>query len=115
MLMRATILLVHSLLALVVEAHSSILSTHSSRLPPHLRPQHLPPPSPHERYTRAWSRESAVYRYAARVLVALERIQLLGEMLALRRERRRGTEGNRWRLLLGVEAIKWVFRPSISQ
>lgn len=101
----------HSFLALISSLHATLLNTHLLTIPPQLRPQ-LPPPSPHERYTRAWSRDSPTYRYAARALIFVSHVQLLGEMLAIRgvgAGRKMDAESKRkrrWKWLLGVEGLK---------
>ncbi|KAL7412516.1 peroxisome membrane protein [Mrakia frigida] len=107
---------VHSLLSLLSSIHTSLLNTHLSTLPLSQRPQ-LPPPSPHERYTRAWSRDSPLYRYAARALVVLGHVQLLGEMFALRGAGKGASpedalkrRNRRWKWLVGVEGVKTLLR-----
>jgi peroxin-16 len=64
----------------------------------------LPPPSEHMRYTRYWTDRSPVYKRASRALSTLTYLELLMEMLA----RRKGNDRIRWRVILVIEAIKYV-------
>jgi peroxin-16 len=65
-----------------------------------------PPPSDHARYTSYFCAKSPIYRRAARMLVVIGYVQLLLEMLAIRRGR--NGPRRRWKMVLWLEAIKWV-------
>ena len=62
----------------------------------------LIPPSPHTRYTRAWSEKNAFYKWAARVLELVRFTELLIEMGL----RRKVSQRNRWRGIVFLEVIK---------
>lgn len=64
-----------------------------------------PAPSAHARYTQYFCAKSPVYRRAARLLVVIGYVQLLLEMLVVRRGRR-GPK-SRWTMLLWLEGLKW--------
>jgi peroxin-16 len=76
----------------------------ASTTPPRVIPL-LPPPSDHARYTRYWTDRSRIYKRASRALSTLTYLELLMEMLA----RRKGNDRIRWRVVLVIEAIKYVF------
>ncbi|KAL2015541.1 hypothetical protein VTK56DRAFT_5252 [Thermocarpiscus australiensis] len=63
------------------------------------------PPSPHTRYTRFWTRKSALYRRIAYVLQIVSYVELLCEMAAKRRGER-----TRWRVVVLIEAVKAACR-----
>jgi peroxin-16 len=71
----------------------------------------LPPPSEHMRYTRYWTDRSPIYKRASRALSTLTYLELLMEMLA----RRKGNDRIRWRVILVIEAIKYVTHPHSLQ
>jgi len=56
------------------------------------------------RYTRYWTDRSPIYKRASRALSTLNYLELLMEMLA----RRKGNDRIRWRVILVIEAIKYV-------
>ncbi|KZO96317.1 peroxisome membrane protein [Calocera viscosa TUFC12733] len=64
------------------------------------------PPTPHMRYTRAWSDRSAVYKWAARTLEAVRHCELLIEMLLRRKLGKQGA----WRGVVGLEFLKAILR-----
>lgn len=71
----------------------------------------LPLPSEHARYTQFFARKSPTYRTASRALVVIGYVQLLLEMVTVRRSGSSGLgrdEGRwkRWRLLVWLEAVK---------
>lgn len=74
--------------------------------------QSLPLPSDHTRYTSHFARTSGVYKTAGRALVVLGYVQLLLEMVVVRGRRSEEREGGRWRrwkVLVWLEAVKYVF------
>ncbi|KAJ9108739.1 hypothetical protein QFC21_000059 [Naganishia friedmannii] len=78
----------------------------------------LPLPSEHARYTQFFARKSATYRTASRALVVIGYVQLLLEMVTVRRSGASGQgrdEGRwkRWRLLVWLEAVKSALRLSL--
>jgi len=75
----------------------------ASTTPPRVIPL-LPPPSDHARYIRYWTDRSPIYKRASRALSTLTYLELLMEMLA----RRKGNDRIRWRVILMIEAIKYV-------
>lgn len=66
----------------------------------------LIPPSPHTRYTRAWSDKDWRYKWAARTLQLVRFVELLIEMGL----RRKTSTRNRWRGIVSLEVIKAVLR-----
>lgn len=64
----------------------------------------LIPPSPHTRYTRAWSEKDGLYRWSAQCLEVIRFTQLVMEMLLKRVTQRKG----RWRGIMLLELTKWV-------
>ncbi|KZT57132.1 peroxisome membrane protein [Calocera cornea HHB12733] len=64
------------------------------------------PPTPHMRYTRAWSDKSAIYKWAARSLEAVRHCELVIEMLLRRKYGKQGA----WRGVVGLEFLKAVLR-----
>ncbi|KAK4688983.1 hypothetical protein P7C73_g1126, partial [Tremellales sp. Uapishka_1] len=109
----------YSLLSLVSQYHDTLLSKRISpalSLPPHpFEPSTttptpvLPPSSDHARYTRYWTARSPLYSKASRVLTTLSYVELLLEMIA----RKRG-DRFRWRIVLGIQSIKFVSQTRIS-
>jgi len=71
---------------------------------PNYRP--LIPPSLHSRFTRAWSDNDYGYKWAARMLELLRFTQLLIEMGL----RRKASAKSRWRVIVLIEVLKYVFR-----
>lgn len=69
------------------------------------------PPSPHSRYTRAWSDKSARYKWASRTLEVLRFVELVIEMGL----RRKVSNKNRWRGIVLLEIIKYVHLRSFSE
>lgn len=84
------------------EASSSTASPGPARVVPA-----LPPASDHTRYTRYWTQRSRLYKRASRALATLNYLELLIEMMA----RKRGNDRIRWRVVLVIEAVKWVAKP----
>lgn len=78
-------------------------TTATTTTPPRVVPL-LPPPSEHMRYTRYWTDRSSIYKRASRALSTLTYLELLMEMLA----RRKGNDRIRWKVVLVIEAIKYV-------
>jgi len=66
----------------------------------------LIPPSPHTRYTRAWSDRDWRYKWAARTLQLVRFVELLIEMGL----RRKVSLRNRWRGVVLLEFIKAILR-----
>lgn len=64
----------------------------------------LIPPSPHTRYTRAWSDKDWRYKWAARTLQLVRFVELLIEMGL----RRKTSTRNRWRGIVSLEVIKYA-------
>ncbi|KAL9088092.1 MAG: hypothetical protein Q9159_003290 [Coniocarpon cinnabarinum] len=81
--------------------HDSLLAKAVARLPTAQRPY----PSPHNRYTRFWTRKSPIYRRIALLLQMTQYTELLWEMAA----KRRG-EKVRWRVVVVLEVVKAVCR-----
>ncbi|KAJ8514706.1 hypothetical protein ONZ45_g7781 [Pleurotus djamor] len=73
---------------------------------PKYRP--LIPTSLHTRYTRAWTNQSSLYKWAARMLELIRFAELFIEMAL----RRRVSQKNKWRGIVLIEAIKCV-KPDI--
>lgn len=90
--------IVHSFIQLLSLYHTSLLSKVYSRLPTSIP---RPTPSLHNRYTKFWSSQSALYRRVAQILQTIQYTELLWEMLA----RRRGQQ-TRWRIVIILESIK---------
>jgi hypothetical protein len=68
------------------------------------------PPSPHTRYTRAWSERLPQYKWAARALDVIQFTQLLIEMGL----RRKASTRTKWRGIVLLEAIKYALPKSGS-
>ncbi|KZS96001.1 peroxisomal membrane protein PEX16 [Sistotremastrum niveocremeum HHB9708] len=83
--------------------HDTLLARRLSQ-DPKLKP--LIPPSPHSRYTRAWSDKSGQYKWAARALEVIKFLQLVVEM-SLRRKVGRNAK---WRAIVSIEFVKAVLR-----
>ena len=64
----------------------------------------LIPSSPHSRYTRAWAKKDARYKWFARTLEVLRYVELLIEMGL----RRKTSNGTRWRVVTLIECVKCV-------
>jgi len=62
----------------------------------------LIPTSLQNRFTKAWSEKSPVYKWAARSLEAIRFTELVVEMLL----RRRVSEKTKWRAIILLETIK---------
>jgi peroxin-16 len=92
---------VHSGVQLLSLYHDSLLAKAVARLPGARRPT----PTPHNRYTKFWTKNSPVYRRIALLLQMIQYTELLWEMAA----KRRG-EKVRWRVVVILEAIKAVCR-----
>ncbi|KAJ9125114.1 hypothetical protein QFC22_000067 [Naganishia vaughanmartiniae] len=78
----------------------------------------LPLPSEHARYTRYFAGKSVTYKTASRALVVIGYVQLLLEMVTVRRSGSSGPgreEGRwkRWRLLVWLEAVKSALKLSL--
>ncbi len=82
--------------------HDSLLARAIARLPPAFHNSH---PSPHNRYTRFWTKRSPVYKRIALTLQMIRYTELLCEMAAKRR-----SEKARWRVVVLLEIIKAVCR-----
>ena len=91
----------HSGVQLLSMYHDSLLAKAVARLPAMQRPH----PSPHNRYTRFWTRKSSIYRRIALLLQITQYTELLWEMAA----KRKG-EKVRWRVVVLLEIIKAVCR-----
>ncbi|KAL1894466.1 hypothetical protein Cpir12675_003643 [Ceratocystis pirilliformis] len=87
----------HSGIQLLSMYHDSLLSRAITHLP---SPRSVP--SLHTRYTRHWATRSSFYRRIATLLQMASYVQLLCEMAA----KRRGGERLRWRVVVGLEAVK---------
>lgn len=70
---------------------------------PKYRP--LLPTSLHTRFTRAWSDKNARYKWAARTLELIRFTELVLEMGL----RRKVSGQNKWRAIVLLEIIKYVF------
>ncbi|KAH8120179.1 peroxisomal membrane protein PEX16 [Phellopilus nigrolimitatus] len=66
----------------------------------------LLPPSPHSRFTRAWSDKNVRYKWAARTLEMIRFVELVIEMGL----RRKTSNRTRWRGIVLLEMIKAVLR-----
>ncbi|ODN78927.1 hypothetical protein L202_04450 [Cryptococcus amylolentus CBS 6039] len=122
----------YSAVSLIERYHDTILTKHLSSslsLPPHpfaqprsptspisgsprapadptrIHPS-LPPASDHARYTRYWTDQSGLYRRASRALTTVGYLELLVEMVA----RKKSGERRRWKVVLGLEALKTFLR-----
>ncbi|KAG6814063.1 hypothetical protein H0H92_003110 [Tricholoma furcatifolium] len=71
---------------------------------PKYRP--LIPPSPHTRYTRAWSDKNSVYKWASRALQLIKFLELVIEMSL----RRKISSKARWRGVVLLEIVKAIIR-----
>ncbi|KAI9163725.1 Peroxisomal membrane protein-like protein [Paramyrothecium foliicola] len=91
---------IHSGVQLLSLYHDNLLSRALSTLPM------ASIPSTHTRYTRFWSQKSRLYRRVAMLLQMVIYTELLCEMTA----KRRGGEGNRWKVIVLLEAIKALCR-----
>lgn len=91
----------HSGVQLLSMYHDSLLAKAVSRLPIAQRPH----PSPHNRYTKFWSRKSPFYRRVAMILQVAQYTELFWEMAA----KRKG-EKVRWRVVVLLEIVKAVCR-----
>ncbi|KAI9815720.1 MAG: Peroxisomal membrane protein pex16 [Pycnora praestabilis] len=94
-------ILKHTGIQLLSLYHDSLLARAISRLP---LPQ-KPHPTPHNRYTRFWTRKSPFYARIALTLRMIQYTELLWEMTA----KRRG-EKVRWRVVVLLEAVKAICR-----
>lgn len=70
---------------------------------PSYRP--LIPSSLHSRFTRAWSDKDKVYRWSARVLEIIRFTELVLEMIL----RRKVSQKTKWRLIILLEVIKYLY------
>ena len=91
----------HSGVQLISLYHDSLLTRAVARLPKAQQP-HV---SPHNRYTRYWTKHSSAYRRLALTLQVVQYTELLCEMAA----KRRG-EATRWRVVTVIESIKAICR-----
>ena len=91
----------HSGVQLLSMYHDSLLAKAVARLPVAQRPH----PSPHNRYTKFWTRKSSIYRRIALLLQMTQYTELLWEMAA----KRKG-EKVRWRVVVFLEVIKAICR-----
>ncbi|MCJ1469675.1 Peroxisomal membrane protein pex16 [Pseudocyphellaria aurata] len=82
----------HASLLLLSHYHTTLFS------PP-------PRPSPHNRYTRFWSKSSPLYARVSLLLRTIQYTELLCEMCA-----KRHSEKLRWRLVVALELVKAVCR-----
>ena len=98
----AMALLVSAGLNLMSLYHDTLLSR-IARADPKFKP--LLPPTPHSRYTRGWADKSARYKWAARALEVIRFVELLLEMGL----RRRASNKTKWRGIVLLEFIKYVF------
>lgn len=96
------ILLVTSLLNVMSMYHDTLLARIVKANPSY---RALIPPSLHSRFTRAWSNKDKVYRWAARVLEIIRFTELVLEMIL----RRKVSEKTKWRLILLLEIIKYLY------
>ena len=90
----------HSSVQLLSLYHDSLLARAVSKLPGMPKIQ-----SPHIRYTKYWTVNSAVYRKVALLLQCTQYTELLWEMAANRRGER-----VRWRVVVLIEALKAICR-----
>lgn len=81
--------------------HDTLLSR-IAHADPKFKP--LLPPSPHSRYTRAWSDKSVKYKWAARTLEMIRFVELVVEMGL----RRKVSNKNKWRGIVLLEMIKYA-------
>ena len=65
----------------------------------------LIPSSPHSRYTRSWAKKDSKYKWFARTLEVLRYLELLIEMGL----RRKTSDRTRWRVVILLECLKYVF------
>ncbi|WVQ68220.1 uncharacterized protein L199_006427 [Kwoniella botswanensis] len=126
----------YALLGLVSNYHDQILRSHIPRelsLPPHpfidqsklpasshtginsnsgtvgrISPL-LPAESEHTRYTRYWTKQSPTYRRASKALTTIGYLELVVEMIAMKK----GGDRFRWRVVLIIELIKTFLRLTI--
>lgn len=92
----------HSGLQLLSLYHDSLLARAVARLPAGIHNAH---PTPHNRYTRFWTRRSPLYKRVALMLQMIRYIELLCEMAAKRR-----SEKARWRVVVLLEIVKALCR-----
>ncbi|KAH8835308.1 peroxisomal membrane protein PEX16 [Flagelloscypha sp. PMI_526] len=88
----------------VVSMYNDTLLSRAVQNDPTYKP--LLPPSPHSRYTRAWTDRDLYYKWAARTLELLRFTQLLVEMGL----RRTVSSKSRWRVIILLETIKASLR-----
>jgi peroxin-16 len=94
---------VNSVLNLLSLYHDTLLARRLALVKSNSKvPSELIPPSPHTRYTKAWSEKDALYRWSARGLEAIRFSQLVIEMILKRVTRRNG----RWRGIVLLELAK---------
>ena len=91
----------HSGVQLLSLYHDSLLARAVARLPKAQQPH----PSPHNRYTKFWTKNSSAYRRLALTLQVIQYTELLCEMAA----KRRGEQA-RWRVVCLLEAVKAICR-----
>ena len=94
---------VYTTLNLVSLYHDSLLAKAIANLPPSVR---KPEPSPHNRYTRFWTKASPNYKRLALAIVIIQYAEVLLEMGA---KKKWGDKG-RWRTIVGIEALKYSTR-----
>ncbi|KAI5303551.1 hypothetical protein KEM56_007434 [Ascosphaera pollenicola] len=93
---------VHSFIQLLSLYHDSLVARTIARLPASIT---RPNPTPHERYTKYWCKQSPAYRRVSLCLQMIRHTELLWEMVA----RRRG-EKIRYRVIIFIEAVKAICR-----
>ncbi|KAF2157334.1 peroxisome membrane protein [Myriangium duriaei CBS 260.36] len=91
----------HSGVQLLSLYHNSLLARAVARLPKAQQPH----PSPHNRYTQYWTKNSSAYRRLALTVQVIQYTELLCEMAA----KRRG-EAARWRVVTILESLKALCR-----
>jgi len=96
------ILLVTSLLNVTSMYHDTLLAR-IVKANPSYRP--LIPSSLHSRFTRAWSDKDKVYKWSARVLEIIRFTELVLEMIL----RRKVSQKTKWRLIILLEVIKYLY------
>ena len=90
---------VYTALNLVSLYHDSLLAKAIANLPPTVR---KPEPSPHNRYTRFWTKACPNYKRLALAIVIIQYAEVLLEMGA----KKKWGEKGRWRTIVGIEALK---------
>jgi peroxin-16 len=85
--------------------HDSIVKEAADRLPDHKKPKL----SAHARYTTYWLQNSKSYSVCARILTIIGYSELVIEMVA----RKKLSRDRKWRLIIALEATKWVQRVSV--